>query len=146
MATSDTELEAEVRDFTDIYAPVVDAETFQTVLSDAKRHIKIRRSLNEEEIDWYGEDVQEEALNWATKLFLKVAAKDLDSQTVQVGAIDDETLLAKEDSDVTIWYRKMDNAIAKIKPETSFGVSSSERRTYGGNDAGDVNTTLGNGL
>lgn len=146
MATSDTELEAEVRDFTDIYAPVVDSETFQTVLSDAKRHIKIRRSLNEEEIDWYGDDLQEEALNWATKLFLKVAAKDLDAQTVQVGAIDDKTLLAKDDNEVTIWYRKMENAISRIKPEISFGVRSSERRTYGGIDSGTVDTTLGNGL
>lgn len=145
MATSDQELESEVRGFTDVGEAIVSSEDFETVLSDAKRHIKLRRSLNEEEIDWYGDDAQQEALNWASKLFLKVAAGELDSQTIQVGAIDHNTLLAKDDNSATVWFRKMESAIARIKPETSFGVRSSERRTYGTSD-GEVDTSLGNSL
>lgn len=145
MATSDQELESEVRGFTGVDEAVVSAEDFQTVLSDAKRHIILRRSLNDEEIDWYGDEAQEEALNWASKLFLKVAAGEIDSQTIQVGAIDHGTLLAKDDNSITVWFRNMEAAIARIKPETSFGLRSSERRTYGTAD-GEVDTSLGNGL
>lgn len=134
MATSDGELETEVRGFTGIETAVVDAADFQTVLSDAKRHIKARRSLNEAQVDWYGDQSQQEALNWATKLFLKVAAGELDSQTIQVGAIDHKTLLAKDNGEVTVWYRNMERALRNINPEVSFGLVSTERRTYGGDD------------
>lgn len=142
MANSDTELENEVRGFTGVNDSVVTAEEFQTVLSDAKRHIEVRRSLVDEQIDWYGEPDQEEALNWATKLFLKAAAGEIDSQTIQVGAIDHGTLLAKSENDVTVWYRNMERAIRNINPETTFGHRSTERRVYGTND-GEVDTDLG---
>jgi len=138
MANSDTELENEVRGFTGVETPVVDAEEFQTVLSDAKRHIEVRRSLTTEQIDWYGDQNQEEALNWATKLFLKVAAGEIDSQTIQVGAIDHDTLLAKDDNSYTIWYRNMERAIENINPTLSYGIVSSERRSYGSDDAGGL--------
>jgi hypothetical protein len=131
MATSDDELENEVRGFTGIDTAIVDSEDFATVLSDAKRHIKIRRSLTPEQIDWYNEPVQEEALNWATKLFLKTAAGELDAQGIQVGAIDHNTLLAKNDDEVTTWYRNMERAMKQISPETSYGHVSTERRVYG---------------
>lgn len=142
MANSDTELETEVRGFTGVSDSVVTADEFQTVLSDAKRHIEVRRSLVDEQIDWYNEPDQEEALNWATKLFLKAAAGEIDAQTVQVGAIDHNTLLAKSDNDVTVWYRNMERAIRNINPDTSFGHRSTERRVYGTND-GEVDTDLG---
>lgn len=140
MASSDTELENEVREFTGVYAPVVDAEGFASVLSDAKRHIKVRRSLTTEQIDWYNDPDQEEALNWATKLFLKVAAGEIGSQTIQVGAIDHDTLLAKDDNSYTVWYRNMESALRNINPSTSYGIRSSERRVYGSDgedDGGD---------
>lgn len=136
MATTDTELENEVRGFTGVTTSVVGSEEFQTVLSDAKRHIELRRSLNQEQIDWYGEPAQQEALNWATKLFLKVAAGELDSQTIQVGAIDHETLLSKDDNELTVWYRNMERAVRNINPENLFGHVSTERRVYGEDDAG----------
>lgn len=141
MAISDTELENEVRGFTGVTTAVVDADEFDTVLSDAKRHIKVRRSLTDGQTDWYGEPAQEEALNWATKLFLKVAAGELDSQTIQVGAIDHKNLPSKGDNDYTVWYRNMENAVRNINPETSFGIVSSERRTYGSTEA-DVGTDV----
>ncbi len=137
MANSDEQLESEVRGFTGVDTAVVDAEEFTTVLSDAKRHIQTRRSLGPEQTDWYGDSAQEEALNWATKLFLKVAAGELDSQTIQVGAIDHDTLLAKGDDDYTVWYRNMERAIRQINPETSFGIATTERRVYGSDSEDD---------
>jgi len=141
MAISDTELENEVRGFTGVTTEIVDASDFQTVLSDAKRYIKTRRSLNDSQTNWYGDSAQEEALNWATKLFLKVAAGELDSQTIQVGAIDHNTLYAKEDNYYTVWYRNMERALRNINPESSFGIVSSERRAYG-DDGKDVGTDV----
>lgn len=131
---NDQELENDVRDFTCIGENVVGEEEFQTVLSDAKRHIKVRRSLFPEEIDWYGDDAQNEALNWATKLFLKVAAGQLDGEAVSVGSISESTLRAKNDNSYTVWYRNMESALRNVKPETSYGIRSNERRTYGSDD------------
>jgi hypothetical protein len=90
--------------------------------------------LTPEQVDWYNEPAQEEALNWATKLFLKVAAGELDSQTIQVGAIDHKSLFSKEDDDYTLWYRNMERAIRNINPSTSYGIVSSGRREYGTED------------
>lgn len=133
MATDDTELEQEVRDFTDVYSDRVDSEAFSTVLNDAKRHIKLRRSIDEDQVDWYGDPAQEEALNWTTKLFLKVATGELDAQDAQAGAIDAESLLAKNDNEVTVWYRNSERAINSIQlgdTYASFGHRTTERRTY----------------
>jgi hypothetical protein len=102
----------------------------------------VRRSLTQEQIDWYGNPNQQEALNWATKLFLKGAAGEIDSQTVQVGAIDHGTLLAKDDNSYTVWYRNMERALRDVNPENSFGHVSTERRTYGNDDV-DVDSGLG---
>jgi len=130
MATTDEELETEVRNFTDIGVDVVDEAEFQTVLNDAKRHIIIKRRLTDEEIDWYGDTNQEDALNWTTKLFLMVAAEKLDSPTVQVGAIDKDSLLAKNDNQITEWFRKMQGALSRVKPVSSYGLVSPARRDY----------------
>jgi hypothetical protein len=137
MATDDTTLKSEVRAFTGIEESRISDTEMDAVVSDAKRHIKLRTSLNDEEVDWYGDPAQEEALNWATKLFLKVAAGELDAQTVQVGAIDNKALLSKRNNEVTIWYRNMENAIRRItKPGVAFGLSSVSRddREYGSDD------------
>jgi hypothetical protein len=142
MATSDSELETEVRGFTGVQTEVVDADEFDTVIADAKRHIITRRSLDQDQIDWYGDQDQEEALNWATKLFLKVAAGELDAQTIQVGAIDHDTLLSKNDNEVTVWYRNMERAIRNIQPELSYGIRSPARREYGVEDDTDGDVTL----
>ncbi|QIR31181.1 hypothetical protein M1M18_gp119 [Halorubrum virus Serpecor1] len=138
MATDDTTLKTEVRAFTGIEVSRISDEEMDAVLSDAKRHIQLRTSLRDEEVDWYGDPAQEEALNWATKLFLKVAAGELDAQTVQVGAIDNKALLAKRNNETTVWYRNMENAIRRItKPVASFGHVNVSRddREYGGDDS-----------
>ena len=145
MASSDIELRAEVRSFTGIDSSVVSDNEFDTVLSDAKRHIKLRRSMSENQVDWYGDPVQEEALNWATKLFLKVAAGELDGTSISVGAIDHDSLLAKDD-EATIWYRNMVNALSRINPTSSFGQRSVGRRNYGSDDESGSGSTLGGEL
>jgi hypothetical protein len=136
MASTDTNFEQEIRAFTGIEEAVVDSEDFGTVLSDAKRHVKIQATIADEDVDWYGNERQMEALSWATKLFLKVAAGELDSQTIQVGAIDHESLLSEEDGQVTIWARNLQNAIRGIEVDSGYGIVSSERRTYGGGTTG----------
>ena len=142
MATNDTELENEVRGFTGIDTGVVSADNFETVISDAKRHIMQRRSLEQTQTDWYGDPAQQEALNWAAKLFLKAAAGEIDSQTIQVGAIDHDTLLAKNDNEVTLWYRNMERALRNINPEVSYGIRSPNRQGYGTEDTGGNDFTL----
>lgn len=140
MATDDTTLKSEVRAFTGIEESRISDEEMDAVVSDAKRHIKLRTTLHEAEIDWYGDPAQEEALNWATKLFLKVAAGELDAQTVQVGAIDNKALLAKRNNETTVWYRNMESAIRRItKPGAAFGLSSVSRtdREYGTDEEDD---------
>jgi ATP-dependent helicase YprA (DUF1998 family) len=136
MATTDTELKDSIRKFTGIDAETLSDEEFDTVISDAKRHIKLRRSLEESQVDWYGDEHQQEALNWTAKLFLKVATGDLDEKTVQVGAIDEKHILAKDDNEVTVWHRNMERAIRNINPAQSYGIRSPARREYGTDDLG----------
>lgn len=131
MAMTDTELEQEVRDFTDVEKTQVDEIEFANVLNDAKRHIRTRRSLIEGDVDWYDGAKKEEALNWTTKLFLKVATGELDSQNVQAGAIDAKTLLAKDDNQLTVWYRNSERAIKGISADSTYGHRMTGRRTYG---------------
>jgi hypothetical protein len=135
MASSETEFKTNIRSFTGVSEAVVDADSFSSVLDDAKRHVKIRANISDADEDWYGNPRQEEALSWATKLFLKVAAGELDSNTVQVGAIDHESLLSREDGQVTIWVRNLDRALKRIEVGNGYGIVSSERRTYGDDEA-----------
>lgn len=134
MASSDYELQSEVRDFTDLDETILDDSTLDGVIKRAKRHIKLRRSLTDAQVDWYSDPVQEDALFWASCLFSKVATGELDSQDVSAGALSAKTLLAKDDNEVTVWYRNMKQAIRRIEAENSYGITSPERRTYGDDD------------
>lgn len=139
MASSDSELENEVRQFTDLDETILGTIELQGVIERAKRHIKIRRSLTDAQVDWYENPKQEDALFWATCLFSKVATGELDSQTISAGALDAKTLLAKDDDEVTVWYRNMEQSLRRIEAINSFGITSPERRTYGDDeeDIGD---------
>jgi hypothetical protein len=136
MATSNIDFKESIRSFTGISDDVVDDEDFSIVLEDAKRHVQIQANISDEDVDWYGNPRQEEALSWATKLFLKVAAGELDSQTIQVGAIDHKSLLSEDGDEITIWSRNLTQAIRGIEVDSGYGVVSSERRTYGGGATG----------
>lgn len=129
MASSDHDLMNEVRGLTGHDEATLDQEELTQVLSRAKRHIRNRRSLGSD-TDWYTEPQREEALFWATCLFSKVATGELDSQDISVGAIDANTLLAKDGEQVTVWYRNMEKALRQVNPEAAFGHITTERRTY----------------
>lgn len=106
-----------------------------TAYRNAIRHIRVRTGLGTN-TDWFDPDHpdREEALFWFTCLFSKVSAGELDSQTVQVGAIDSQTLLAKEDNEVTVWYRNAEEALRTINSGGRYVISGPERdnRVYSG--------------
>lgn len=142
MATSDTELESEVRVMTGYDTAVLPPSQFQTVISRSKSFIENRRSLEDLDIDWYGNPRAEEALYWGTCFFAKVKTGELDGQNIAAGAIDLDTLLAKEDDEFTTWLRNALNASRSLNPTGDFGVRGNARtgtsgsRNYGG-DTGD---------
>ena len=146
MATTDAELISELRIITGHNAAVLDDTEMASVLSTAKRHIRVKRSITASwnEADWYENENREEALFWFAALFSKVATGELDAQSLQIGAIDEKELLAKGNNDVTTWYRNARSALGGIEPGQGsdagygFGISAPERedRVYGTEDAG----------
>ena len=123
MASSKRELTQEVLDFgqyreRDISKPEVD-----TAISRAKRHIRLETRLPDDEVDWYGDKYQEDALFWCTILFSKVIVGDLDSKAVSVGAINESELLANGD-DVTLWYQNYRNAKNRLAASYATAVIS----------------------
>lgn len=137
MASNDNTLQSEVRVFTSHSVATLTADDMDTVFKRAKRHIRSRLNL-EPTYDFYQNDKREEALFWFACLFSKVSVGQLDAQTVQVSAVDAETLLAKDDDEVTTWYRNAERALNSIKPDgednvRGMGITSPTRdgRVYG---------------
>jgi hypothetical protein len=132
MATDDSSLKTEVEEFA--------GHVSDTVLSRAKRHIRAKKSIEDDSFDWYSSVYREEALFWWTCLFAKVSTGELDSQSIAVGAIDVDTLLAKDDEEVTQWFRKANSAMRNIDTGGDHphgtGITSPTRedREYGGDD------------
>ncbi|UBF22381.1 hypothetical protein HCTV-15_gp14 [Haloarcula virus HCTV-15] len=118
MASSDADLLPQVRIQTGYSARVLDNDTFSAVMDVARRHIRTRKGIEQEwtEADWYDNEYREEALFWWTCLFAKVATGELDSQTLQVGAVDSRQLLAKEKGEVTTWFRNAERALGAVEP------------------------------
>jgi hypothetical protein len=144
--TTETELKDDVRQFTGYTSPkVLSEDGLDTAYRTAKRHIRVQKSLSAD-YDWFNSDnpASEEALFWFTCLFSKVETGELDSQGIQAGAVDQDTLLAKEDDDVTTWYRnahkalnslKATNIIMSLSPsrsEREYALGSFEREDGGG--------------
>lgn len=127
MATSDEELESEVRVMTGYDTAVISSSKFQTVISRAKSFIVNRRSLEDITVDWYGNPRAEEALYWGTCFFAKVKTGELDGQNIAAGAIDLDTLLAKEDNEFTTWLRNAINASRSLNPTGDFGIRGNSR-------------------
>lgn len=148
MASSDADLLPQLRIQTGYSTRVLDDTEFGAVMDVARRHIRTRKGIEADwqESDWYSNEYREEALFWWTCLFAKVATGDLDAQTLQVGAVDAKALLAKEDDEVTTWYRNAETALRNIEPGTKvqsgygFGIGgpSREDRVYGGDDTDEV--------
>lgn len=143
MATSDTELKSEVRVFTDYTTAILDSDELDTVIERAKRHIRSAKGIDDSGFAWYDTVHRENALFWWSCLFAKVVVGELDSQTIQVGAIDIDTLLANDDGTVTTWFRNATKAMRQIDSGGDYpfgtGITSPIRdnRTYGGDGTGD---------
>lgn len=120
MAANDTDLIGELRILTGYSTRVLPKGDFESVLDMARRHIRTRKQIEADwlEADWYENQYREEALFWFSALFSKVATGELDSQTIQVGAIDSRELLAKGNNDVTTWYRHAQQALGNVEPGT----------------------------
>jgi len=144
MFTDETELKNEVREMTGYTSVnVLSDDGLDTAYRNAQRHISIRKAFAADYV-WFDTDnvAAQDALYWWTCLFSKVQTGELDSQDLQAGAVDQSALLAKEDDEVTVWYRQADSALESIK-SSSIIRSSSPSRTEREYTPGDF-TTGGN--
>jgi len=130
MVSNETNLKEDVREFTGYTSVnVLSNDGLDTAYRTAQRHIRVKKNLDAD-YDWFNTDKVEaqEALFWYTCLFSKVQTGELDSQDLQAGAVDQKTLLAKADDDVTTWYRNAKSALQSLKA-TSIIRSSAPTRT-----------------
>lgn len=140
MATSDSELKTEVRNFTGLTSEILPDPNFDTAFKRAQRHIRTRKNISDDSFDFYASVAREDALFWWACLFAKTANGDLDSGDMQVGAIDIEGILSKDNGTVTSWLRNAQTAIRSIDSngDYPFGVGitspTRENREYGGDD------------
>jgi hypothetical protein len=129
MFTDETELKNEVRKMTGYTSVMVLSDDgLDTAYRNAKRHIKIKKSLDAE-YTWFDTDnpAAQDALYWWTCLFSKVQTGELDSQELQAGAVDQKALLAKDDNEVTMWYRQASDSLQSVNA-TSIIQSASPLR------------------
>jgi hypothetical protein len=129
MFSDETELKSEVREMTGYTSVnVLSNDGLDTAYRNAKRHIRVRKSL-EPEFVWFEPDkaAAQDALYWWTCLFSKVQTGELDAQDLQAGAVDQGALLAKDDDEVTMWYRQADGALESIKSSNIIRASSPAR-------------------
>lgn len=124
--TTETQFKQEFRTITGYGSSVLSESEVETVMGRAEKHIRSRKGV-EDSFEFLSENTAEEALFWYTCLFAKVATGELDSQDLQVGALDASTLLAKEDDEVTEWYRNAAKAIRNFKPGSMFRASAPVR-------------------
>jgi len=133
MATSDSELIAELRVQTGYSSRTLSDPDFESVIDTARRHITTRLTIgsNWTDSEWYDEPAREEALFWTTALFALAATGELDRNDIQVGGIDTKALLANDDGDITEWYRNSEQAIRALSADpdtgTSYGITSVTR-------------------
>lgn len=116
MISTESELKSDVREMTGYPDSVLPVDGLEASIRTAKRHIRVKKSLDQN-YDWYdSENVQAtEALFWFTCLFSKVQTGELDSQGLQAGAVDANELLAKESDKITTWYRNANSSLKSIK-------------------------------
>jgi len=134
MATSDDTLVSEVRSFAQYKPAVVSDEDLSVAVKRAKSHLLSEAPLQSEDVDWYGDDNQEEALFWASMLFSKVQTGALDAKAISVGAIEESELLAQADGEITMWYENYAKAKQILILNSGGGtrVSRSARTSTGG--------------
>lgn len=144
MASSDTEMKAEVRGFVGYSTSVLSAEDMDLVLSRAKTHISAKKDVPDG-FDWYSTASREEALFWYSCLFSKINIGEIGSGDIEAGAVNLEGLLAADGSgDATTWYRNAKEALWNIDTggDYPFGVGitspTREERVYDDSDDDEV--------
>lgn len=148
MAQDEPELKTEVRDFTQYTTGVLSDSGIDTALSRAKRHIAVRKNVSFANFDYFQTEQREEALFWLTCLFAKVMTGELDSQKVQIGAVDIDDFQSNDDGNAVIWAQNSERALAAIDSggdnPYGVGITSPERedRVYGGDDTGGTDAGL----
>ena len=120
MASSDTELLEELYEFGQYHETDLTPDDLQVSVDRAKSHLKtvVGDALSTSADDWYS-GAQEEALFWTALLFTKLQSGALDAKEISVGAIDEGSLLASADGEVTEWYRKYSTARDRLQHATS---------------------------
>lgn len=147
MISNESELKDDVREMTGYKSALVLSDSgLDTAFRNAKRHIRLKRSLGLN-YDWFAEENQKavEALFWFTCLFCKVQTGELDSQGLQAGAVDANSLLAKNNNEVTTWYRNADSALSAINPSSILQSTAPSRtgRNYESATFDDQNNSGG---
>lgn len=140
---STQKLKADVREITGYTDGVVLTDSaLGTAYDNAKRHLRVTVGLDAN-TNWFDPDepAREDALYWWTVLFAKLAVGDLDAQDLQIGAVDSQSLLAKDNDSVTQWFRNARNAQQSLSAAEGMAYGHRhetlrEDRTYGGNDSG----------
>lgn len=144
--TTKREFRLEFRGLTDYSERVLSNAEFETVLNRAQKHIRAQKGLDAEFglEDFLSDPNAEEALFWWTCLFAKLSTGELDAQELQVGAVDQDALLAKDDNSVTEWYRNARGAMRSFQPDNVFTMAfpTRENRVY---EDDDESSGLGSG-
>ena len=119
MIANETELKEEVREMTGYKtANILSDDGLDSAYTAAQRHIRVKKNLDPS-FTWFGSEKAQaiDALFWYTCLFTKVQTGELDSQDLQIGAVNSSALLAKNNSDVTTWYRNAKDAVRALNPD-----------------------------
>lgn len=127
MASTNQELINEIRSFGQYSTEEISDSDIEVAISRAKNHLEIETGLDSP--DWYGAKRYENALFWTSMLFTKVQTGALDAKTISVGAVSEEALLAAEEGEVTLWYRKYDDAKTNMTLEERGSRTTRTTRT-----------------
>lgn len=142
MFKDEIDLKDQVRQFTGYTSTAaLSDDDLDTAYRNAKRRIRRVKNLKPDFIFYEAEKLAaQDALYYWTCLYCKIETGELDSQSLQIGAVNETNLDAK----VTQWYRDAQNAMDSIKASNmvqSTGVARSGREYT----AGTFDTDTGSG-
>jgi hypothetical protein len=129
MLSTKSELKEDVREMTGYTSTLaLSHDGLDTAYRNAKRHIRVKKAIGPD-YNWFDPEVPEaqEALFWFTCLFTKIQVGELDSQEIQVGAVDTKSLLAKDNDEVTTWYRNAMASLQSLKSSNIIRASAPSR-------------------
>jgi len=129
MIDTETNLKAQVREFTGYQSELqLSSDGLDTAFDRAKSHAVTERSIGPD-FEWFNTEFpqRQEVLFWFTCLFTKVETGELDSQDLQIGAIDQGELRSNDDGNQIFWYDKATSALESLQPEKVYQIRSNTR-------------------